>query len=85
MGLELHFEILSVHSHWVWKEIAFLYQIDGGGNCVHGHDSVHEGGRDGSREVSDKDILVGDASEGRVVLEKYLIRTFWSVMPVREE
>ena len=35
--------------------------IDGGRDSVHGHDSVHEGGRDSSREVSNKDILVGNA------------------------
>ena len=43
--------------------------LDSGRDCVHGHDSAHEGGRDSSREVSDKDILVGDARECRVVFE----------------
>ena len=37
--------------------------IDGGRDSVHGHDSVHEGGGDPGREVSDKDILIGDACE----------------------
>ena len=27
MGLEFRLEILSVHSHWIWKEMAFLYQL----------------------------------------------------------
>ena len=35
--------------------------INSGGDGVHEHDSAHEGGRDSGREVSDKDILVGDA------------------------
>ena len=43
--------------------------IDGGGDCIHGHDAAHEGGRDASGEVSNKDILVGDACEGGVVFE----------------
>ena len=43
--------------------------VDGGGDCVHGHDLAHEGREDASREVSNKDILVGDASKGGVVLE----------------
>ena len=37
--------------------------VDGGGDCVHRHDSAHEGGRDSSGEISDKDILIGDACE----------------------
>ena len=43
--------------------------IDGEGDCVHGHDLAHEGERNASGEVSDKDILVSNASEERVVLE----------------
>ena len=43
--------------------------IDGGGDRVHRHDPVHKGGRDASGEISDKDILVGDACKSRVVLE----------------
>ena len=43
--------------------------IDGEGDCVHGQDLGHEGGRNASGEVPDKDILVSDASEERVVLE----------------
>ena len=41
----------------------FVPVIDGGGDCVHGHDSAHEGGRDSGGKVSDKDILIGDACE----------------------
>ena len=37
--------------------------VDGGRDSIHGHDSVHEGERDSGREVSNKDILVGDACE----------------------
>ena len=37
--------------------------VDGGGDCVHRHNSVHEGGRDSSGEISDKDILISDACE----------------------
>ena len=37
--------------------------LDGRGDSIHGHDSVHEGERDSGREVSNKDILVGDACE----------------------
>ena len=37
--------------------------VNGGGDGVHGHDLAHEGGWDSSREVSNKDILVGDACE----------------------
>ena len=36
----------------------FVPVVNGGGDSVHGHDMVHEGGRDAGREVSDKDILV---------------------------
>ena len=43
--------------------------VNGGGDCVHRHHSAHEQGRDAGREVSNKDILVGDACKGRVVLE----------------
>ena len=43
--------------------------VDGGGDYVHGHDPAHEGGRNAGREVSDEDILVGNACEGGVVLE----------------
>ena len=25
--MEFHLEILSAHSHWVWKEMAFSYQL----------------------------------------------------------
>ena len=39
----------------------FLIPIIDGGDCVHGHDMVHEGGRNASREVSDKDILISNA------------------------
>ena len=35
--------------------------IDGGRDGVHGHDLAHKGRGDPSREVSDKDILIGDA------------------------
>ena len=42
----------------------FLVPVfDGGGDSVHGHDSTHEGGGDSGREISDKDILVGDVCE----------------------
>ena len=37
--------------------------IGGGGDRIHGHDSVHEGGRDSGGEISDKDILIGDACQ----------------------
>ena len=47
----------------------FVPIIDGGGNSVHRHDSAHEGGRDASREISNKDVLVSDACKGRVVLK----------------
>ena len=50
-------------------DILLVPVINDGGDCVHGHDSAHEGGRNAGREVSDEDILVSDASEGRVVLE----------------
>ena len=43
--------------------------IDGGGDCVYRHDSAHEWRGNAHREVSNKDILVGDASKGGVVLE----------------
>ena len=43
--------------------------INGGGNCVHGHDAAHEGRGNASREISDQDILVGDTCEGGVVFE----------------
>ena len=43
--------------------------IDGRENHGHGHDMVHEGGRDAGREVSDKDVLIGNAYKGGVVLE----------------
>ena len=41
----------------------FVPVIDGGGDCVHGHDSAHEGGRDSGGEISNKDILISDACE----------------------
>ena len=47
----------------------FVPVLDGGGDRVHGHDSAHEGGRDSGGEVSDKDILIGDACECRVVFK----------------
>ena len=47
----------------------FVPVIDGRGDSVHGHDSAHEGGRDSGGEVSDKDILVGDACKHRVVFK----------------
>ena len=47
----------------------FVPVIDGGRDCVHRHDSAHEGQRDTSREIPNKDILVGDACEGQVVFE----------------
>ena len=47
----------------------FVPVVDGGRDGVHGHDPAHEGGGDSSREVSDKDILVGDACECRVVFK----------------
>ena len=37
--------------------------FDGGRDCVHEHDSAHEGGRDSGGEVSDKDVLISDACE----------------------
>ena len=37
--------------------------IDGRGDSIHGHDLVHEGGRDSGGEVSDEDILIGDICE----------------------
>ena len=41
----------------------FVPVVNGGGDRVHGHDSAHEGRRDPGGEVSDKDILIGDACE----------------------
>ena len=41
----------------------FIPVIDGSRDGVHGHNPVHEGGGDSSREVSNEDILVGDACE----------------------
>ena len=41
----------------------FVPVIDGGRDRVHGHDLVHEGGRDSGGEISNKDILIGDACE----------------------
>ena len=43
--------------------------VDGGGDCVHGHDAVHEGGGDAGGEISGKNILVSDACKGGVVFE----------------
>ena len=37
--------------------------VNGGGDCVHRHDSAHEGGRNTGGKTSNKDILVGDACE----------------------
>ena len=42
--------------------------VDGGRDSVHRHDSAHEGRGDACREVSEKDILIGDACEGGVGL-----------------
>ena len=41
----------------------FIPVVDGGWDRVHEHDSAHEGGRDSGGQVSDKDILIGDACE----------------------
>ena len=38
--------------------------IDSSVDGVHGHDAAHEGGRDASREIYNKDILVGDVYKG---------------------
>ena len=43
--------------------------INGEGDCIHGHDTAPEGRGDAGGEVSDKDVLVGNACEGGVVLE----------------
>ena len=52
------------------KEDGLLIPIvDGGRDSVHRHDSAHEGRGDACREVSEKDILIGDACEGGVGLE----------------
>ena len=54
--------------------------VDGGGNSVHGHNAAHEGGRDASREISNEDVLVGDACKGGVVLEvRYVLDEGWGV------
>ena len=54
--------------------------VDGGGDSVHGHDSAHEGGRDSSREISDKDILISDICECRVVFEvQNILNEGWGV------
>ena len=48
----------------------FLVPVfDGRGDSVHGHDLAHEGGWDSRGEVSNKDILIGDACECRVVFK----------------
>ena len=54
--------------------------INGGGDGVHRHDSVHEGGRDAGKEVSNKNILVSDACEGRVVFKmRDILNRDWGV------
>ena len=47
----------------------FIPVLDGSRDSVHGHDATHEGGRDASKEISDEDILVGNACERGVVLK----------------
>ena len=44
----------------------FIPVVDGSRDGVHGYNATHEGGRDASREISDEDVLVGDAWEGGV-------------------
>ena len=51
------------------RDSFFVPIVNGGGDGVHGHNSVHEGGRDGGGEISNEDILISDACEGRVVFE----------------
>ena len=43
--------------------------VDGGGDSIHGHNSVHEWWWDSRGEVSDQDVRVRDVGEGDVVLE----------------
>ena len=43
--------------------------LDSDQHSIHGHDSLHEGGRYSSREVSKEDIRVFDVGSGNVVLE----------------
>lgn len=43
--------------------------IDGGGDCVHGHDLPHKRRGNHSREISDENIGVSDSGEGNVVFE----------------
>ena len=47
----------------------FVPAVNGCKDGVHGHDLVHEGRRDASGEIPDKDVLVSDFGEGAVVLE----------------
>ena len=47
----------------------FIPAVNGGGDGVHRHNTMHEGRRDSTREISDEDILVGDFCKGGVVLE----------------
>ena len=42
---------------------------DSGWGCVHGEDAAHERGGNSGREIVDKDVFVGDTSEGDTVLE----------------
>ena len=43
--------------------------VDGGGDGVHRHDTAHQGQRDSRREISNKDVGIGDIGKGYVVLE----------------
>ena len=56
-------DLLSMFPLGLERNGLFVPVIDGGGDHIHGHDSAHEGGRDSGGEVSDKDILIGDACE----------------------
>ena len=61
----------------------FIPVIDGRGNGVHGHDLTHEGGRDAGGEISNEDILVGDACKGRVVLKvRNILDEGWGISVV---
>ena len=42
---------------------------DSGWGSVHGEDVTHERGKNSGREVVDKDVFVGDTSEGDTVLK----------------
>jgi len=47
----------------------FVPVTDGGGDGVHGHDVAHEGGRNSSGVVSNKDVSIINFGHSYVVLE----------------